>query len=63
MNEETKSSEKFTTNINISGVPITTKTAIDKRADKQGITTAGYIKNLINADLKADKIEKYNKAG
>lgn len=54
--------EKFTTNINLSGVPIKTKEAVDNKADKQGITTAAYIKNLINQDLKADK-DRFDKAG
>jgi len=62
MDKKETQSEKFTTNINLSGVPVKTKEAIDNKADKLGVTTAGYIKNLINQDLKADK-DRFEKAG
>lgn len=63
MEKDKTNNEKFTTQIHVTGIPVTTKIAIDKKADKQGITTAGYIKNLINLDLKADKMDNYNNAG
>lgn len=54
--------QTHTTNINVSGVPMTIKNEVDKKADKLGITTNAYIKNLINADLKCDK-DRFNNAG
>jgi len=62
MEKENNKPENFTTRIPVTGIPLSTKAAIDKKADKQGITTSAYIKNLINQDLKADN-DRFNKAG
>ena len=55
--------EKHITQINVTGVPVKTKEQLDNKADRQGITTSAYIKNLINQDLRGDKIDNFNKAG
>lgn len=46
---------KATTQINVSGVPVITLEKVDAKVEKLGITRTGYIKNLINQDLKEGK--------
>jgi hypothetical protein len=46
---------KATTQINVSGVPVNTLKSVDAKVKKLGITRTGYIKNLINQDLKDGK--------
>jgi len=51
-NQNADGTVKATTQINVSGVPIITLEKVDAKVQKLGITRTGYIKNLINNDLK-----------
>lgn len=48
-------SAKNTTTIDVSGIPVTTLTKLNKVVANEGITRSAYIKNLINQDLKGEK--------
>lgn len=48
-------SVKNTTTIDVSGIPVTTLTKLNKVVANEGITRSAYIKNLINQDLKEVK--------
>lgn len=63
MAKDKNSPEKFTGEIKVTGIPLDTVTKIESKTERLGITKAGYIKNLINADLKGDKMDNFNKAG
>lgn len=54
-NQNADGTVKATTQINVSGVPIITLEKVDAKVQKLGITRTGYIKNLINNDLKEVK--------
>lgn len=54
-NQNADGTVKATTQINVSGVPIITLEKVDAKVQKLGITRTGYIKNLINNDLKEAK--------
>lgn len=54
-NQNADGTVKATTQINVSGVPIITLEKVDAKVQKLGITRTGYIKNLINNDLKEMK--------
>ena len=56
-------SSKGTTGIDVSNIPNETLKRIDSKVSNMGITRSAYIKNLINQDLRGDKIDNFNKAG
>lgn len=48
-------SAKSTIIFPVSGVPVATLEKMDEKIRKLGITRSGYVKNLINQDLKDGK--------
>jgi hypothetical protein len=58
-----KDADKSTKGIDVSNIPNETLKKIDDKVAKLGTTRSGYIKGLINADLKADNMDKFNRVG
>ncbi len=63
MKDKHNITEKHSDRIELTGIPIETLIKMDKKRNCIGISRSAYIKGLINADLKGDKMDNINRAG